>query len=317
MIELLLQGFPYALTFTTPILICSLAALINTKGGVINIGLEGIMVVGTFASALTMYFLYSKLGSNAIIISLIISGVAGALFSLLFALSVIKFKVDHIIAGIALNMLAFSLTLFFARVITGKGLIRVEKGIARRDSELLGNIPIIGDMFFTKFYITTYLVLLITFVVAYVFKNTRFGKNITACGENPYSAESCGLNVGFLKVVSIVISGFLAGLGGGIIILTYQREFTGGVQGIGFLALITIILGKHNAYKVLFASFFFGFVRTFASMASVNEFLIQLQIPMEFYNVLPYILTLIAVGFSRGGENAPQYLGEIYIKGKR
>ncbi len=317
MIDLIFQAFPYALTFTTPILICSLAALINTKGGVINIGLEGIMVVGSFASALVMYFLYSQLGSSALIISLIISGVVGGLFSLLFAVSVIKFKVDHIIGGIAINMLAFSLTLFLARVITGKGLIRVDKGISRIDNELLSNIPLIGDLFFTKFYITTYVVLFITIIVAFIFNKTRFGKNITACGENPYSAESCGINVSLYKCLSIVLSGFLAGMGGGIVILTYQREFTGSVQGIGFLALITIILGKHNAYKILFASFFFGFVRTFAAMASVNEVLSQLQIPMEFYNVLPYVLTLIAVGISKGGENAPQYLGEVYIKGKR
>ncbi len=317
MIDLLFNAFPYTLTFTAPILICSIAALINTKGGVVNIGLDGIMIVGSFASALSMYFLYNGSSSSMLIISLIISGLAGCLFSLVFAVSVIEFKADHIIAGIAINMIALSLTLFLGRSITGKGIIRVDKWFQRIEGGFLGEIPILGDLFFTKYYKTTYLALLITIIVYYIFKYTRFGKNISSCGENPYAAESCGINVRLYKYVSILFSGFLAGLAGGIVILTYQREFTGSSQGIGFLALITIILGKHDVKKVLLASLFFGFVRTFASMASVNETLAQFKIPMEFYNMLPYILTLIGIALSKGGENVPKYLGEIYIKGKR
>ncbi len=311
------QIFPYALTFTAPILIVAIAGLINTKSGIINIGLDGIMVVGTLGAAVTVSLMYDKLGNNALILGLLISGVVGSLFSSLLAIATIKFKADHIISGIAINMLSATTTIFFAREIVGSGVIRLQNVFSRQTLPVLSDIPVIGPLIFTKFYYTTLLVAIIVVVVWYMFKYTKIGKSITACGENPHAAASAGINVEKVRYLSVLASGFLAGLGGGIVVLTYQGEFSGSVAGLGFLALTTLIFGKYKTANIVLASLFFGFSKTFGSFATINETIKQLNLPVEFYNALPFILTMIVIAIARSGNSGPKAAGEIYETGKR
>lgn len=315
--NLLYQIFPYALTFTAPILIVAIAGLINTKSGIVNIGLDGIMVVGTLGSAVTVSLLYETLGFSSLPLALLVSGLSGAAFSILLAVATIKFKTDHIISGIAINMLAATTTTFFARELTGNGVIRVQQVFSRHTPEALNSIPVIGPLFFTNFYYTTILVVIIVAIVWYVFKYTKIGKAVTACGENPHAAASAGINVERVRYLSVITSGFLAGLGGGIVILTYQGEFSGSVAGLGFLALTTLIFGKYKTFNIVLASLFFGFARTFGSFATVNETIKQLNLPIEFYNALPFILTMIAIVIAKSGNAGPKAAGEIYEPGKR
>ncbi len=315
--NIIFQIFPYTLTFTAPILIVAIAGLINTKSGIINIGLDGIMIVGTLGAAVTVSILYSTLGFSSLIIALVLSGVLGSVFSMLLAVATIKFKTDHIISGIALNMLAATSTTFFAREITGNGVIRIQNTFSRQTIPVLSDIPIIGPMIFTNFYYTTVLVVVIVTIVWYVFKYTKIGKHITACGENPHSAASAGINVEKVRYLSVIASGFLAGLGGGIVVLTYQGEFSGSVAGLGFLALTTLIFGKYKTFNIVLASLFFGFAKTFGSFATINETIKLLNLPVEFYNALPFILTMIAIAIARSGNAGPKAAGEIYETGKR
>lgn len=152
-------AIPYALTFASPIMITALGGLMSEKSGIVNIGLDGLMIVGSFAAAFTTSMLYPTLGGAAAWIGLLVGGIAGGIFSLLHAYASISLKANQIISGVAINMMAVAVTTFFARKITGSGTIFVQKGIERGSVEFLSDIPVIAP-FFTKSYITSYLSLI-------------------------------------------------------------------------------------------------------------------------------------------------------------
>lgn len=315
--EFIELAFPYALIFTAPILVAALGGLLSERSGVVNIGLEGLMIVGTFAAAFVTSSFYESMGNGAIWLGLLSGAIAGGLFSLLHAYASINLKANQIISGIAINMMAVALTTFLARDITGSGTIKVVKGFTRQAVPGLSEIPVVGQLFFQKSYITTYIVLAITLLVWFFVNKTIKGTQLKACGENPQAAESVGINVIRVRYFGVVASGVLAGLGGALIVLTYHSEFNGSVAGLGYLALATLIFGKWDPVKVLGAAFFFGFARTLATMSSVNEVLKQLSLPMQFYNALPYVITLIALAMFSKNAVGPKAAGEPYEPGKR
>ncbi len=323
MMEFLYQIFPYALAYTAPILITALGGLFSERSGVVNIGLEGLMIIGSFVGAYGVY-LYANvinpganIGPLALIIILIVSSLLGGVFSLLHAYASISLNANQIISGTALNMLAASLTLFLSELLTGTERINLIAGIARNDVPFLSKIPFIGPLFFSKAYFTTYIVFIIVFIVWFILYKKPFGLRLRSCGEYPQAAASMGINVKRMRYIGVFISGCFAGLGGSILILSYNGEFTGAVNGLGFLALATLIFGQWKPLKVLGASFFFGFMKTMSTMASVNEVLKALALPQELYKALPYVLTLIALmAFSKNAV-APKALGEMYDAGKR
>lgn len=329
MMDFLFEIFPYALAFTAPILITALGGLFSERSGVVNIGLEGLMVVGSFAAAFTMYKLTNgnevghAVTSGMLWTAILASVLAGGVFSILHAYASITLKANQIISGTAINMLAAASTLFLAEFFSGSERLAVATGVARKNVTFFGGnldlskIPFIGDLFFTRTYFTTYLVLAIVAIMWYVLMKIPFGLRLRACGEYPQAAESMGINVTFMRYVGVILSGCFAGLGGGILVLTYNTEFTGTVSGLGFLALATLIFGQWKPWKVLGASFFFGFMRTMATMARVNDELKTLGIPQEVYRALPYALTLIALLIFSKNTVGPKALGETFDSGKR
>lgn len=322
-IDFLYQIFPYALAFTAPILITALGGLISERSGVVNIGLEGLMVVGSFFGAYVTYLFTKGLAPGEtiavwqVIVALLAGFVAGGVFSLLHAYASITLKANQIISGTAINMLAAAATLFLSELLTGSERLGIISGVPRKDVPILGNIPFIGDLFFQKTYFTTYLVLAIVAIMWFVLYKRPFGLRLRSCGEYPQASASMGINVIRMRYIGVVFSGCFAGLGGAILVLTYAGEFTGAVSGLGFLALATLIFGQWRPWRVVFASFFFGFMRTMSTMASVNEGLKALAIPQEFYKALPYVLTLVALLIFSKNAVAPKALGETYDAGKR
>ena len=153
--------FPYAIAFTIPLLITSLGGLICERSGVVNIGLEGLMIIGSFASALSISKLYPLMGAGALWVGLLVAAVAGAIFSLLHAFASINLNANQVISGTAINMIAGALTVYFARYITGSGNIQIISGLTRYDVPVLSKIPVLGKLLFTQTYSTTWLVLLI------------------------------------------------------------------------------------------------------------------------------------------------------------
>lgn len=316
MLETLQQLFPYAIAFTIPLLITALGALYSERSGVTNIGLDGLMIVGSFIGAFTIVTLQDKLDGNLPIwIGLLVATIAGIIFSLLHAFASINLNANQIISGTAINMIAGALTVFLARNITGSGNIRIMQGFIPEDIPVLSKIPVIGELFFTKTYASTWLVLVILIVATFMLYKTPFGMRLRACGEHPQAADAAGINVYKMRYIGVMVSGAFSALGGAIIIATYAGEFNGDVGGLGFLALAALIFGQWNPFGILGATFFFGFATTIANVSQIIPSLST--IPPVLLKIFPYVVTLIALIVFSKTSQAPKAAGEPYQKDKR
>ncbi len=305
---ILTQIFPYAIAYTIPMLVTSLGGLYSERSGVTNIGLEGLMLVGYFASAITIKLTEATLGINALPVGLLVGVLAGAIFSLLHAFASINLRADQIISGTAINMLAASLTVYLARTISGSGNVRIFMGIVRKNIPFFSKIPILGPLFFSQTYWTTWLCLLIWALSWILLYKTSFGLRLRACGEHPSAVASAGVNVHLMRYFGVVMSGALAGLGGAVILITYSGEFNGTVAGLGFLALAALIFGQWKPLGILGATFFFGIATTIANVSQVIPSLNV--IPPVIFKVFPYIATLLALVIFSKKSAAPKAVGE-------
>jgi len=313
--EIIVQVFPYAIAFTIPLLITALGGLFSERSGVVNIGLEGLMVVGLFSSAITIVNLEKFMPGTAVWVGLLVAAIAGALFSLLHAFACINLHANQVISGTAINMIAGAITVYLARNITGSGNIHIVHGMVRRTIPVLSDIPVIGKLLFTQTYATTWLVLAILILSWFVLYKTAFGLRLRACGEHPQAADSAGINVYRIRYIAVMISGAFAGLGGAIILVTYSGEFSGTVAGLGFLAIAALIFGQWKPWGVLGATFFFGFASTIANVSQAVP--LFARIPGILLKIFPYVITLIVLVMFSKSSQAPKAAGEPYDKGKR
>jgi simple sugar transport system permease protein len=212
-------------------------------------------------------------------------------------------------------MIAGALTVFLARHITGSGNIHIIHGLTRWNIPWLSKIPVIGNLFFTQTYATTWLSLAILLVSWFLLYKTAFGLRLRACGEHPQAADSAGINVYKMRYIAVITSGALAGLAGAIILVTYSGEFNGSVSGLGFLALAALIFGQWKPLGILGATFFFGFASTIANVSQAVPSLAQ--IPGIILKCFPYLITLLVLVMFSKNSLAPKADGEIYDKGKR
>lgn len=312
------QIFPYAMTYMIPLLVAALGALYCERSGVINIGLEGFMVVGSFAGAFTIVNLQGKFAEGSSMhlwIGLLVAFIVGGIFSLLHAFASINLSANQVISGTAINMIAGSLTIFLARTITGSGNISIQMGFLPFDVPLLSKIPVIGPLLFTNTYATTWLVLGIVGLSAFILYKTSFGMRLRACGEHPQAAAAAGVNVYKMRYAGVIISGGLSALAGAIILVTYAGEFNGNVAGLGFLALAALIFGQWKPLGILGATMFFGFATT---IANVSQLVPSLEaVPPVTLKIFPYVVTLIALIIFSKSSQAPKAAGEPFDAGKR
>ena len=304
----LVSIFPYAIAYTIPMLMTSLGGLYSERSGVTNLGLEGLMLVGYFASAITIKMSEATLGINALPVGLLVGVAAGAIFSLLHAFASINLKADQVISGTAINMLAAALTVYLARTISGSGNVRIMMGIVRENIPFLSKIPIIGPLFFSQSYWTTWVCLIIWGLSWILLYKTSFGLRLRACGEHPSAVASAGINVHKMRYFGVAMSGALAGLGGSVILITYSGEFNGTVAGLGFLSIAALIFGQWKPLGILGATFFFGIATT---IANVSQVIPSLQvIPPVFFKIFPYVATLLALVLFSKNSAAPKASGE-------
>ncbi|MBT2642313.1 ABC transporter permease [Bacillus sp. ISL-41] len=315
--QIIEQIFPYAIIFTIPLLITALGGLFSERSGIVNIALEGLMVIGAFSGALSIHYLSGVLDNHTLVLwlGLLAAIIAGMLFSILHAFASINLNANQIISGTAINLIATALTVFLARNMTGSGNIRISSGFSPSNVPFLSDIPVIGDLFFTKTYPTTWFVLVILFVSSFILYKTKFGLRLRSCGEFPQAAEAAGINVRRIRYSGVLISGAFAGLGGALIIVTQSGEFTGTVAGLGFLALASLIFGQWKPLGVLAATFFFGFASTIANVSQVIPELAV--IPPILLKIFPYVVTLIALVIFSKSSQAPKAVGETFDSGKR
>ncbi len=304
--------------FAIPLLIVALGGMFSERSGIVNIALEGIMVIGAFFGiGFINIFQDTMSGQTLLILAILVAGLAGAIFSLFHAFAAINLRADQTISGAALNMFAPAFAVYTARMIQGIQQIQFTDTFYIRSVPIFGDIPFIGPILFKNAYITTYIGLAIALISWFVINHTRFGLRLRACGEHPQAADSVGINVYKIRYAGVIISGILAGIGGITFVVPTSTNFNATVAGYGFLAIAVLIFGQWRTKKVFFAAFFFGIMKTFASAYSGIPFLKGLPISNEVYKMIPYIATLIVLTFSSKNSQAPRAEGIPYDKGSR
>jgi len=308
----------HTMFFMIPLLIVALGGLFSEKSGVINIALEGKMILGAFTGIFTITTFQEYLpGWPILVIGLLVASLTGVVVALLHAYASINLKANQVISGIAINMFAPAFAIYISRLVFGTQNVNFRNQFRIDSVPGLGSIPVIGPMFFRNTYITTFLGFLILAVSTFVLYKTKFGLRLRACGEHPGAADSVGVSVTKMRYAGVLLSGALAGLGGVIFIIPTSVVFAGSVAGYGFLALAVLIFGGWNPIKIVLSAFLFGLLKAIASSYSVIPFLDALQMPSHFYRALPYFLTLVVLAFTSKKTVAPKALGEVYDKGKR
>lgn len=313
----------YTLVFASVLLLVALGGCISEHSGVINLGLEGIMVMGALGGALVMKFIpydaasagfFNSLGVFLLI--MLASVIVGALFSLLLAVACINFKADQTIVGTALNLLGTALATVVVKSMNTAMNPDDHSSEIKYYNARSAFITNIGKFELNWFMIIAVIMLVVCFILLY---KTRFGLRLRACGEHPQAADSVGINVYRMRYWGVVLSGILAGLGG----ITYITagvsvwRFEDGVAGFGFLALAVMIFGGWHPFKIAGAALLFGLFRALGNVYSGFDFLKNLNIPSGIYNMLPYIVSLIVLAFTSKNSKAPKAEGIPYDKGQR
>lgn len=312
---LLLQ---YTFIFASVLMLVALGGCFAERSGVINIGLEGIMVIGALGGALVMKYLPVSVGPFVmVLLTALASALFGLIFSLFLAVAAINFKADQTIIGTAMNMLATA-----GATVAVKAINTSASNGSNVSSEI--TYPVARDMFivrlgnfeFNWFMLIAFVCLVISFVSLY---KTRFGLRLRSCGEHPQASASVGINVGKMRYSGVLISGLLAGLGGIVYITAGVSvwKFENGVAGFGFLAMAVMIFGGWHPIKIALAAMLFGFFRALGNVYSGFDFMMALNIPSVVYNMLPYIISLVVLAFTSKKSRAPKAAGIPYEKGTR
>ena len=300
-----------------PLMIVALGGLFSEKSGIVNIALEGKMIMGAFTGILFITTFQDRLpGQPILILGILVSVATGVIISLLHAYASVNLKANQIISGVAINMFAPAFAVYSSRLITGTQNIHFQNQF-RIDIPLLADIPFAGNIFFQNTYITTYLGFVILAISAFVLYKTKFGLRLRACGEYPQAADSVGVSVTKMRYSGVLISGALAGLGGLVWIIPISTIFSGMVNGYGFLALAVLIFGAWKPIRILFAAFFFGLMMTVASSFTAIPFLANLGLPAHFFRMVPFVATLVVLAFTSKNTVAPRAVGQPYDKGGR
>ena len=297
------------LLFAIPLMIVALAGVFSERSGIINLALEGIMIMGAFIGVLAVRMLQDvpafqqaaeqvRLLNSGVtegvsktawlklqgmeVLCMLIAAAAGAIFSLLLSYASINLKADQTIGGTALNLLAPAISLFLIRIIVNQntmGMANAASGASWflvkksffgfAESEKMG---FLGSTFVDKTYLATYLTIIIFVLMSIFLYKTRFGLRLRSCGENPQAADSLGINVKKMRYAGVTISGALAGMGGFVYALTTQGCTTNGdVAGFGFLALAVMIFGNWKPLNIALGALLFGLFKCIAASYSTLD----------------------------------------------
>ena len=311
---LLLQ---YTLIFASVLVLVALGGCFSEHSGVINIGLEGIMVMGALGGALMMKFLPAGTAAPVIILLVTLASMLlGLIYSLLLAVAAINFKADQTLVGTAMNLLGTAAATVFVKAMnTAESVDNVSSTIQYIEPKKAFLVNI-GSFEFNWFMLMAAAALAIAYVTLY---KTRFGLRLMACGEHPQAADSVGINVYKMRYAGVMISGVLGGLGGIVYITAGVSEwkFENGVAGFGFLALAVMIFGQWKPTRIALAAILFGFFRALGNVYSGFDVLQALNLPSSVYNMLPYIISLVVLAFTSQKSRAPKAEGIPYDKGQR
>ena len=316
--------------FSIPLLLVALGGMFSERSGVINIALEGIMVIGALCACLTLRALdqSTTIGTTApqlgMLIAILVAATTGALFSLLLAFASVSLKADQTIGGTALNMMAPAMAIAITWAVQGQGQTNIIIPTwARITQETLGvaaKDTFFQNFLFKSFYLTTPIALLLFLLAVVILYKTRFGLRLRACGEHPQAADSVGINVYRMRYSGVLISGVLAGIGGIAYTVAAGSTFQSSVAGYGFLALAVMIFGNWKPWNILGASLFFALFKIIGSYSSSLPFLPSFENIKQseyLYLMVPYVVTMVLLILTSKKSRAPKSEGIPYDKGRR
>ncbi|MBQ9557284.1 MAG: ABC transporter permease [Clostridia bacterium] len=313
---LLLQ---YTLLYSSVLILVALGGCFSEHSGVINLGLEGTMVMGALGGALTMHFMPNLPPFLMIVMVILISMTVGLIYSLLLAVASVSFKADQTIVGTAMNMLAVAAATVIVKAVNSSfnpNNPSAELKYHEQRTAFIVRIGKSGGFEFNWFMLVTVIILVAAYVLLY---KTKFGLRLMACGEHPQAAASVGINVFKMRYAGVMISGLLGGLGGIVYIASADSmwKFSNGVLGFGFLALAVMIFGQWKPQRIALAALVFGFFRALSSVNVGIDFIKALNIPDSVYKMLPYIISLVVLALTSKKSRAPKAEGIPYDKGMR
>lgn len=312
--ELLLQ---YTLIYASVLMLVALGGCFSEHSGVINLGLEGIMVIGALGGALTMKYMASLPAMMMVLAVLAGSIIFGVIYSFLLAVAAINFKANQTLVGTAMNLLGTAAATVFVKAINmAEDSRNVSSSIQYIQQRKAFCALKIGNFELSWFMILAFVLLAVSHIVLY---RTKFGLRLRSCGEHPQAAASVGIDVFRMRYAGVLISGLLGGLGGIVYITAGVSEwkFENGVAGFGFLALAVMIFGQWEPKLIGLTALLFGMFRALSNIYSGFDFLAALHIPGGVYNMLPYIISLIVLAIFSRNSRAPKAEGIPYDKGQR
>ena len=320
------------IVFAVPLLLVAMGGMFSERSGIINIALEGIMIIGALMGCLMLRWLDPIVTAGQLpaqlgmLIATLFAGLCGVVFSVLLAFASINLKADQTIGGTALNMLAPALAIVLTWVVQGQGQTTILIPTWSRITEASFGLTFPENSFwqallFKNFYLTTIITVVLFAAAVILMYKTKFGLRLRSCGEHPQAAASVGINVFKMRYAGVLISGFLGGIGGLAFTLAAGSGFQSSVAGYGFLALAVMIFGNWKPWSILGASLFFALFKVIGSYASSIPFMPEFKglegVSTYLYPMLPYIVTMILLILTSKKSRAPKAEGIPYDKGMR
>ena len=306
----------YTLIFSSVLILVALCGCISEHSGVINLGLEGIMVIGALGGALMMRFCQTESAFVMVLLVILAAAFFGLVYSALLGVACINFKADQTLVGTALNLLGTAAATVFVKALNtsmNPDDHSSEIEYVRARKMFITNI---NGFEFNWFMLIAVIAVIVVAVMLY---RTRFGLRLMACGEHPQAADSVGINVYKMRWAGVLLSGILGGLGGICYILAGVSiwKFENGVAGFGFLALAVMIFGQWKPGRIALAALLFGLFRALSNTYVGFPSLAALNLPGNVYNMMPYIVSLIVLALTSKNSRAPKAEGIPYDKGSR
>ena len=295
------------LVAAAPLVMAALGEAVGEKSGLLNLGIEGMMLCGAF------FGFYAAYQTGTALWGVLAGLTAGLALGLVFAILTVSLRVDQVLVGLAITIFGGGLTAFLYRDIFGGQNPSLNVDTPRLAMPLLSRIPILGDAVFNQgllFYLAFAFVPVFTFLLA----RTRFGLQVRAVGEHPFAADAAGVDVARTRYIAALIAGTMAGLAGAFLSVADLKIFQVGMTvGTGFIALALTMVGGWNPYRILLASMLFGLLRSLGNGLQI----LGINVRTEFITMLPYIGIMVALALLAGRTSLPAALGVPYARGRR
>ncbi len=315
-------AFGICFTYFTIIYLTGLGGLFSERSGIVNIGLEGMMIIGTVTGSFGAAYFTNDVGGEGWgvpwgpIMGLVVGMIAGALFAGIHALATVTFRVDHIVSGVVINLVAIGVARFLSTIFFGQA-TQSDSGqphMAPFDFPLLSELPFGLGKAFESLSPMVLVAAVLWIPATYALYRTRWGLRLRSCGENPDATRSLGVRVAPLRYQGVMLSGALAGLSGAFLAVEVNLSWNEGqTQGLGFIALAALILSNWSPVRLLFAALIFGFAA--AIPLRLDDAPVIRLIPDEFIRMIPYVVTIVVLAGFVGKVRPPAAAGRAYEGG--